>query len=88
MNIKFKSSTSVNVENAPPIIAKLAKACEKIADGDVVDSLELSTRSKFAQGSVTSQSCHPLLAQFTHKIKGKRWFGNKNTIAELKKQFA
>ncbi len=86
MNIKFRSSTGgPSLGLMPPQAAKLISICERIADGEVLDSAGLSALAGVGLNQVSNHS--PFLGKVRHIVKGRAWHGNPKTIAELKKQF-
>jgi hypothetical protein len=89
MKIKFNNSSDFGTPGAlPPYLQKILNAAEAIPDSEVVDFYGMAAMAGVASSTVGHCSGHPAFKGNRHVCKHKAWWGNKRTIAELKKQFS
>lgn len=86
VKFNFKSSTSFSAEKTPKSTLAIIAACSRLKDGDLIDLLELSNVVGKSKETVSCASTHPAVNPNKHQIGSKCWYGNKATIAELKKE--
>lgn len=86
MNFKFHTSrSSLPTDKMPPQVQKIFDACTKMADGDLVDGVDLYSSCGVNLSTIKHHGVY--LGKVRHVIKQKAWYGNPSTIAELKKKF-
>jgi hypothetical protein len=85
MKFNFKSATEFSVKTIPVMVSHIIEHCDSMKAGDLVDIYGMSEAVSRANESIKSKTSHPALVPYKHIAGKKLWFGNKNTIAELKK---
>lgn len=70
----------------PPSAQRALEICEALPDQDLIDMRELSAKAKISLDRMLRVSM--LLLDNRHVVKGRTWFGNKRTIAALRKHLA
>jgi len=90
MVLKFVASTGANfngVENQIPSgVRKIRDYCQTMPAGELADALEVSSRIGMASSTLVRHATHPFLSDCRQIFRRKMWFGNQQTILELKKQ--
>lgn len=87
MNIEFKSSTGINPSRLTPTEKRAVTLLDKMELGTVIDTPGLAEKIGVAYRSMAGLGVRGVLTKYSHVVTGRRWFGNVQTIAEVKKQF-
>lgn len=70
----------------PPAVRKIISLLERLPFGNLLTTREISLQSGLAVNG--SQMGHPGLDEYCEKVDNKKFWGNRKSIAQLRKQLA
>jgi len=83
---KVNGSKTTSQVLMPPRVQKIIALLFKLPVGDLLTSLELSQQVGLSTGG--SWTNHPALVDYREKVDNKFFWGNRKSIAQLRKQLA
>lgn len=87
MKFKFTSAKNRPHRASGPVL-RMAAICRAMPHGELIDTHEMAARLGYVgRMSVCHHSSNRLLDDYRHLIHRSLWWGNKKTIAALRKQF-